>query len=70
MVMIEEIIFYLVLLDSLVAGTIAWCMPKTAKKFKKGFWKHFPITRGWSALYIILVLWIGYALYRLGVLSF
>ena len=65
---IEGIIWYLVLLDSLGANTMAWFFPKRGKKFMKGFWKHFPVTKGWAAFYLVLVLWVGSGLYRLGLI--
>jgi hypothetical protein len=65
---IEAIIWYLFLADSIVANILAYCCTKWYKKNYKGFWKHFPMTKGWSALYLALVLWIGYGLLRLGIL--
>lgn len=70
MIGIEAIIWYLVLLDSIFAGTVAWCFPGMLKKSKrlKKLNKVLPLTKGWTAVYIILVLWVGYGLLRLGVL--
>ena len=66
--MIEQIIYYLILLDSVIANIVAWFFPKLYKKNYKGFYKHFPTTKGWCLWYLILVLWVGYALIRLGIL--
>jgi len=68
MVGIEAIIYYLVFIDSVVANLLAWFCAKWYKKNYKGFFKHFPATKGWCALYLILVLWVGYGLMRLGVI--
>lgn len=65
---VEQIIYYLVFLDSLGANFMAWFFPKWLKKNYKGIWKHFPLTKGWAAWYLVLVLWVGYGLLRLGVL--
>tara|TARA_Y100000310_G_C20686917_1_gene819611 strand:- start:421 stop:645 length:225 start_codon:yes stop_codon:yes gene_type:complete len=70
---IEAVIWYLVLLDSLGANIAAWFFPKRSKKLlgKFGkFAKHFPITKGWCAWYLVLILWVGSGLYRLGLLGF
>ena len=68
MVMIEVIIWYLFVLDSVGANITAWFFPKWAKKNFKGVWKHLPITKAWAGVYLVLVLWVGCALYRLGIL--
>jgi len=67
MVGFEGVIFYLFLLDSLGANIMAWIFPKWLKKNYRGFYKHFPLTRGWAAVYLVLVLWVGYGLVRLGI---
>lgn len=61
--MIIEIIFWLLLLDSLIATCIAWSGYK--EFFNKMFFfkRYFPLTRGWTTFYLILVLFIGYIIY-------
>jgi len=68
MVSIEAIIWYLILLDSVIANIISFWGVKWYKKNYKKLYRYFPITKGWSLLYLILVLWVGYALLRLGIL--
>lgn len=65
---LEALIWYLLLLDSIGAVITALCCAKWFKKNYKGFWKHFPVTKGWAIFYLVLVLWVGWALNRLGVL--
>ncbi|HDZ60321.1 MAG TPA: hypothetical protein ENH46_01305 [Candidatus Pacearchaeota archaeon] len=68
---IEAVIWYLFLIDSIGANIMAWCCAKWYKKKYKGWmYKHFPAAKGWILSYLILVLWVGYALYRLGVLPY
>ena len=68
---IESIIWYLFLLDSLGAVITSFCCAKWfKKKFKGSFWKHFPPTKGWTLVYLVLVLWVGSALYRMGILPY
>lgn len=66
----EAIIWYLVLLDSLFANLGSYKFPKWYKKNYKGLSKYLPLTKAWTAIYLILVLWIGYALYRLDILPY
>ena len=70
MVHIEAIIWWGLLLDSLGASFMALFYPGWYKKKFKGFWKHLPLTKGWAFFYLALVLWVGYGLYRLGVLPY
>ncbi len=66
---IEAIIWYLFLIDSIGANIVAWCCAKWfKKKFKGWIYKHLPLTKGWALMYLILVLWVGYGLNRLGVI--
>ncbi len=62
---IEAIIWYILLIDSLGANILAWCCAKWYRKNYKGFYKHFPATKGWALWYLILIIYIGFALYRL-----
>ena len=66
---IEEILWYLIFIDSVFANLIIWLFPKWYKKKFKNVSKYFPASKGWSLWYLILVLWIGYALLRLNYLS-
>lgn len=61
--MVIEIIFWVLLLDSIIANTISWSGCK--EKFDKYifFRRYFPITRGWTTAYLILVLFIGYLIF-------
>jgi hypothetical protein len=66
---IEGVIWYLILIDVLFANYIAWFASKWYKKNFKKLSRNLPLTKGWSAYYLILVLWVGYGLYRLSMLS-
>jgi len=72
MVMIEAIVWYLFLLDSVGANVAVWCCAGWFKKKFKGSWlmKHLPLKKGWAVVYLILVIWIGCALYRLGIFPY
>ena len=67
---IEVIIFYAVLLDALAANAFAW-LGKGNNWYRRNFSviaRYFPLSRGWTTYYLILVLWIGSILLRAGLL--
>ncbi len=64
---IESIIWHLVLLDSIFANLGAWFFPNWYKKNFEGFWRILPLTKVWAIIYLALVLWVGWALMRLGI---
>ena len=66
---LEEILWYLVFIDSVFTYLIIWFLPKWYEKKFKNVSKYFPAGKGWSLWYLILVLWIGYALLRLDYIS-
>jgi hypothetical protein len=65
MINIINIIFYVLLIDSLGANIMAWFYPTWYKKNYKGLVKHFPATKGWCLWYLVLVLFIGYLIFYL-----
>ena len=71
MISFEQVIWYLFLIDSVGANIAVWLFPKTIPWYKKNFKtasKHLPLTKGWAFIYLILVVWVGCALWRLGIL--
>tara|TARA_Y100000034_G_C6839921_1_gene379873 strand:- start:221 stop:436 length:216 start_codon:yes stop_codon:yes gene_type:complete len=65
---IEALVWYIILIDSLGCNILTWCCSKKyTKKFKR-FSKLFPATKGWAIWYLILVLWVGAALWRMEIL--
>ena len=66
---IEEILWYLVFIDSILINLIVWLFPNWYEKKFKNMSKYFPASKGWSLWYLVLVLWIGYALLRLGYIT-
>ena len=57
---VEIVIFYLLLLDSLTANVVAFFGKRWYVHHFRLFSRWFPITKGWSIYYLVLVLWIGY----------
>jgi len=60
----QEIIFWLLIIDSLVAVIIAWTKLEVDFNKYPFIRRYFPITKGWSAWYFILVIFIGYLVYN------
>lgn len=59
-----EILFYILLFDALGANLLAW-------SGKQKWWhqqvpmlaKHFPLAKGWTTYYLVLVLLFGYMIF-------
>ena len=67
---VEALVWYAFLADSFFANIASWCFPSWFKKRKNNLWKHLPLTKAWTTLYLLLVLWVGWTLLRLGVLPY
>lgn len=61
--MISQIIFWILLLDSLTANYITWLGNKEYWNRMKFFNRYMPLTKGWTTWYLLLVLFVGYILY-------
>lgn len=61
---IEIVIFYLLLIDSIVANLLAWFGEVWYLKHFRLMSRYFPLTRGWTTYYLVLVLIIGYLAYN------
>jgi len=56
---IQIIIFWVLLADSLIANAIAWFGQKWYMRHFQIMSRIFPLTRAWTFLYLLLVLWAG-----------
>ena len=65
---IEVIVFWVLLLDALVANFISYFGAKWYIKHFRVLSRFFPMAKGWTAYYLILVLWMGFMLCRSGLL--
>ena len=63
---IQSIIFYLLLIDSVSANLVALFGARWYTKHVRLVSRFFPIAIGWTAYYFILVLWIGWLIYQSG----
>ena len=68
---IEVILFYILLVDSVAANLIVWLVgDRFYVKHFRSFSRLFPLTKGWSGAYLILILWIGSLLSRSGFIGY
>jgi len=65
--MIEKILWYLVVLDCLVYAGLTISASYHSKK-SHHFWKGIPLHWAIACYYAFLVAWVGYTLFRIGVL--
>lgn len=63
---IEVIIFYLLLIDAIFANVTAWMGKRWYMETMGPFAGLFPMAKGWTFYYLVLVLWIGWLLMRAG----
>lgn len=62
----EVIIFYLLLIDAVSCNLIVMFGSKWYVRHFRSISRWFPPGEGWAVYYLILVLWIGSLLFRLG----
>jgi len=55
----QIVVFFLLLIDSVVVNILAWGSGEWYIKHFQTISRYFPITKVWAAWYLILVLWIG-----------
>ena len=61
----EFIVFYLLLVDSVGCFLMTWLGGANwYKKTFKVFARQFPVTKGWATYYLLLVLFIGWILFK------
>lgn len=63
---IQSIIFYLLVLDSVSCNLIVLLGPKWYTKHFRTISRFFPPAEGWAIYYLVLVLWIGALIYQGG----
>ena len=66
---IQEVIFYLLLIDCLSANLFVWFDEKWYYKHLRIFSRFVAPAKGWGVFYLALVLWIGWLLYTTGKLT-
>jgi len=64
----EGIIWYLILIDCIIYNCLSWLKGK--KKATHWVSEHLPLNKFMGIVYLLLVLWLGFALYRMKLLGF
>jgi hypothetical protein len=65
---VEAIIFYILLIDALGANLVVHFGSKWYVQHFRTLSRWFPPAEGWALYYLVLVLWVGSLLYRVGML--
>jgi hypothetical protein len=66
---LEAVLWYALAIDCSFAVTVSWFLKDWYDSAVTSIEKHFPATKAWSIVYLVLTLWLGSALQRAGVLS-
>ena len=64
----QAFLWYLLAADCAFANTVAWFYHDWYREACPSIFKHFPSTKAWCGLYLILILWLGHALHAQGIL--
>lgn len=68
---LESVVWVILLVDAVGANVVVYFGDdKWYKKHLRVFSRFFPLAKGWAGYYLVLVLWIGFMLYRSGQISF
>ncbi|MBI4980872.1 hypothetical protein HZC30_04935 [Candidatus Woesearchaeota archaeon] len=67
---LEGLLWYLFLLDCLVYNIMCWSKGKWHHQETHWLSDYFPLHRFWGLFYLFLVLWTGFALYRMQLIVF
>jgi len=67
----EAVLFFVIFLDATICTIVAWLWIGKLYYLKNFpvMQRYFPLTRGWATYYLVLVIWVGYALVRVGIFS-
>ena len=67
---VEGLVWYLVLLDALIYNVLAWAKGRWHEKATHWISDYFPINKFIGLWYLIMVLWVGFALLRMQIILF
>lgn len=65
---VEAIIFYILLIDAFGANLVVYFGSKWYVQHFRTLSRWFPPAEGWALYYLVLILWVGSLLYRVGML--
>ena len=64
----EAFIWYILAADCAFALAVSFFSQDWYRESFPEVFKHFPATKAWCMVYLILILWLGYSLHRQGIL--
>ena len=67
---VEGIWWYVILVDALLYTFLAWSKGRLHTQTTHWLSPYFPLEKSVSIIYLVLVLWVGFALYRLQLIIF
>ncbi len=67
---VEGILWYLFLLDCIIYNVMVWTKDKWHNKFTHWVSEHFPLDKFFGIYYLFLIIWLGFALYRMQIILF
>jgi len=67
---VEGVVWYLILIDCIVYNIFSWTYGKKHTRTTHWVSEHFPLSKFMGLMYLFLVVWTGFALYRMQLLGF
>ena len=64
----QAALWYLLAADCAFAITVSWFCQDWYRQSFPAVFKHFPATKAWCSVYLMLTLWLGHSLLKQGVL--
>jgi len=67
---VEGLVWYLLLVDSLYYNFMSWTMGRWHQQKTHWISGYFSLDRFFGVVYLFLILWIGFALFRMDIILF
>ena len=64
----QALFWYILAADCAFANSVAWFAQDWYREVCPSIFKHFPATKAWCGVYLVLILWLGHSLYQQGIL--
>lgn len=64
----QALFWYILAADCAFANTVAWFYQDWYRETCPSIFKHFPPTKAWCGVYLLLILWLGHSLHQQGIL--
>ena len=64
----QALFWYILAADCAFANSVAWFAQDWYREECPSIFKHFPATKAWCSVYLLLILWLGHSLHKQGIL--